>query len=101
MTDNTVFNDLQIAGVWDGKVVLRCSKHPKFDGSGQPTQGCKDCWLLWFVLVLRKVPPERRAEKIEELLMVVRHMIEEVKAGRFDYQPLPHPVIHIEKDKQV
>lgn len=85
-----------------GATSLYCGDHAYFgpgaEGRGAPTPGCKKCWMVWYVRQLATVPLAEIPERVERLYESVRNMAQLADAGQFDFEPMAHPDIQIEKD---
>lgn len=66
------------------RIQLVCPKHNYLGGKIPPsTSGCKDCWLAYYIWDLATTPPSKRQERLEELEVVIHHMVEYEEKGQF------------------
>lgn len=88
------------------KIYVHCGEHMYFPGKlGIENVGvnppvntdCKSCWDAYFLVYFAKLPPEMRAQRLDELERVLRKAAESERAGTFDYRPFRHPEISIER----
>lgn len=92
-----------IAEVTDpSKVSLYCATHmyfgpEKHGGRGvKPGIGCPKCIFVMYFHDLASTPPEKRGARLDELDEVLHHVVEEVKAGRWDFKPFERAQISLE-----
>lgn len=92
------------------KVILACPLHSYFGPetgksagialvrkTGKMDAACKTCWMVYYTCALSMVPPSERAQRLEEMTEVVRDCNQAVEQGKWDYEPLARPEVHIEK----
>jgi hypothetical protein len=84
------------------KILVGCSQHFYYGPSKikevHPAQGCKQCWMTYFLHDLSNVPPSERAQRFDEIEEVVRNLNQMVETGKWDFKPFKRPEIEIEKD---
>lgn len=62
-----------------------------------PHSGCPKCWFVFYFHDIATTPPHLRQARLDELEETVHHVVEAVKTGNWDFKPLPHAEISIEK----
>lgn len=84
------------------KLMLCCHQHFYFGPSPNtkvsPVHGCKECWMVYFLHDLCTVPPSQRAQRMEEMVEVVRNLNQMYESGQWDFKPYAAPKVEIEKD---
>lgn len=82
------------------KVRLTCGKHDYVASnlSAPTSEGCKDCWLAFYMHHIASTPAHLRQEKLDQLEQLIRHMVEAALDGTLATLQLDsHPTIQIEK----
>lgn len=89
------------------KVQVYCKDHMYFgpikiggigSHSARPGKGCAKCWFVYYLVDLARTPANQRQERLDELEEVIHHVVEAVENGTWDFEPLEHAEIQIEKD---
>jgi hypothetical protein len=74
------------------KVTLTCGKHNYVAAKRRANatvaippvpNGCKDCWMVYYVTDLALTPPGKRQERLDELEEVIHHAVEFEQKGTF------------------
>lgn len=86
------------------KVALYCGTHMYFGPSKagtvgeKPHMGCPKCCFVMYFHDLATTPPDKRAQRLDELDEVLHKVVEEVEAGRWDFQALRHAEVKVESN---
>lgn len=80
------------------QTVIYCHDH-MYTGNGTPPDiHCRKCAFVFHFKQIGKLPPHKRAEAVEKLYTVARHITEEVEKGTFNVNLFEKPII--EKENQ-
>lgn len=84
-----------------GQVLVFCKDHSYYPGkvtSLPQGLGCKHCIMakLWYEFA--SVPPSKREERMEQLVQMTHHMVEDFERGAFDVNVFSRPQVSIESD---
>ena len=81
-----------------GEEEWACGTHGYIPGrERKPTKGCKDCWLVLYYTIYAKTPADERGYFKDGMEMTLKHMVEHIEHGTWDYKP-QRPDIEIIKD---
>jgi hypothetical protein len=87
------------------RVNVVCPKHNYVGNKIPPTpNGCKHCWMAYYVWDLATTPPSKRQERLDELESIIKHAVEFEQKGTFGkdfelYEPTdPRFRVDYEKD---
>jgi hypothetical protein len=81
------------------RIYLACEKHGYVASSTPPqSKGCRDCWMAYWTNVIVTSPPHLRLERLASAEKAVRAVVDSVESGTFDFIPLEHPEVSIERD---
>lgn len=64
----------------------------------KPALGCPKCWFVLYFHDIATTPPEKRAQRLDELTEVIHHTVECVKQGKFDLNIDRHAKIETESN---
>ena len=85
----------------DGEDVcyIRCEDHNYWYKNSPPlTVGCRSCWLAYYLGQRAQMKPELMDMGLDELEAALKHMEEELHAGKWDLELYDRPIIDIQQE---
>src|SRR2546426_1384083 len=76
------------------RITVMCGLHSYIPARGTiPTEGCKQCWIAYYIDQMAQTPPHLREQRLEELESLVSKMVELKEQGKFDINLFERPTI--------
>lgn len=87
------------------KVQVYCGQHfyfgpSKAENPVPPAKSCPRCMFVLYFHDIANTPPEKRGERMDELEKVIHDVVQEVEAGRWDFEPYRHSKFDLELESK-